>query len=976
MNKIYRAIWNESTRTWVAASELAKSKTKANSVSGQTGASLPSLGKSGMNAFKLGLLVSLVHLSLAIPNAYAAGRTGLTGRIEVGSDTGAGNNNLSNNSVILAGDNGDYCGADHVKSRSTIGNAANALTPLEEYLRFAQNWKFTARNKEFNPYGTTEAAENWVAQVTTGHGGYQNGHTGGVTNLLPRAFGINSFALGCAAYVTGNHGLAFGTNATSTAGGAQAFGIAALAGGRASNAIGISSQATGVSGVALGSVATADGNGSVALGLQAKASANSTVAVGVQSQAGVDSAVAIGNNSKASGKQSISIGSDNDISGEGSIAIGSSATATKFKQEDGTLEIVATGKTRISGNHILSLGNSNTGKTSEDAITASDTAIFGNNNTIAANVGVHIIGNNNKIDIVNSNASATIIGNHASVSAGNGLALGNQTIVSGLYAVAIGNGAQATAEGAVALGAGSVADRAGNTAGYNPDSSVTATDPATNTPVWKSTTGAVAVRNANITRRITDVMAGTQDTDAANFGQLKSLSSSLPVSVDSLSTSISESLPKVDPVISSTTNSISTAIDDFNSEINKFSPDVNKKLSEIDTKITAISASISEGITPLRRDALLYENGVYNAGHKDDQAHKIIHVAADENLSADSTYMVNGGQLYTTNSGITSLSVTAKNQLGSLNDSISSSVSANQNLGQVSADLQANKEKVLALQKDVLQWKDGSYSADHGTGKAQIITNVAAGNITPDSTDAINGSQLDSLSTVTQSGLSTAASGLSSLSVSTATGLNSLSSSINSSLSNANEGVTELKQDALQWNGKEYDAGRNGNIQKITNVAAGTVGENSTDAVNAGQLFKLSNSTSTGLSDLASSLSTIADTHISSLSSGSQSLSTIGDNIVSLSTSFEQTNGRVTALQQNALQWNGQVYDATRDGSTQTLTGITAGRVEADSTDAINGSQLDSLSTVTQSGLSTAASGLSSLSVSTATGLNSLSSSI
>ncbi|WP_180297229.1 hypothetical protein, partial [Snodgrassella alvi] len=164
-----------------------------------------------------------------------------------------------------------------------------------------------------------------------------------------------------------------------------------------------------------------------------------------------------------------------------------------------------------------------------------------------------------------------------------------------------------------------------------------------------------------------------------------------------------------------------------------------------------------------------------------------------------------------------------------------------------------------------------------------------------------------------------------SLSVSTATGLNSLSSSINSSLSNANEGVTELKQDALQWNGKEYDAGRNGNIQKITNVAAGTVGENSTDAVNAGQLFSLSNSTSTGLSDLASSLSTIADTHISSLSSGSQSLSTIGDNIVSLSTSFEQTNGRVTALQQNALQWNGQVYDATRGGRTQTLTGITAG---------------------------------------------------
>ncbi|MCO6521284.1 MAG: ESPR domain-containing protein, partial [Snodgrassella sp.] len=73
MNKIYRAIWNETTQTWVAASELAKSKTKANTVSAQT--SVRSLiGKISLNTFKVGVITSLVNMSLAIPNAYAADR--------------------------------------------------------------------------------------------------------------------------------------------------------------------------------------------------------------------------------------------------------------------------------------------------------------------------------------------------------------------------------------------------------------------------------------------------------------------------------------------------------------------------------------------------------------------------------------------------------------------------------------------------------------------------------------------------------------------------------------------------------------------------------------------------------------------------------------------------------------------------------------------------------------------------------------
>lgn len=74
MNKIYRAIWNESTQTWVAASELAKSKTKANTVSCGNNES-PVLGKICSNAFKAGLLTSLVNFALLAPNSYAGSGT-------------------------------------------------------------------------------------------------------------------------------------------------------------------------------------------------------------------------------------------------------------------------------------------------------------------------------------------------------------------------------------------------------------------------------------------------------------------------------------------------------------------------------------------------------------------------------------------------------------------------------------------------------------------------------------------------------------------------------------------------------------------------------------------------------------------------------------------------------------------------------------------------------------------------------------
>ncbi|WP_257389907.1 ESPR-type extended signal peptide-containing protein, partial [Snodgrassella alvi] len=872
MNKIYRAIWNETTQTWVAASELAKSKTKSDTVSSLPATSQTSSKRRFAAIFKLSLVASFLNLSLLAPNVYAS-NAALIGHSNMGDNSPTqnykdknGNVFASHGSIILNGAN-DFaatgapnnplsCGADEVTGRGDPGRtiSGTSITALEEYLRFAEDRSYGGKN----PYGTT------TSSVDARQAAMQGELTGGAISKMPVAYGVYSFASGCGSYTSGNYSMAFGTNATATAGGAMAIGTAALASGRASIAFGVGAEATGVSSVALGSVASSNGVGSVAAGLMSQASADGTVALGVQAEAKNNSAVAIGNSAQATGEQSISIGSANQVSGKGSGAIGGSNATTQYDKDNGKQTTAASGMTIVTGDGSYSFGNQN------GTIAADNTGVFGNRNTIQTDSegvnkadNIRILGNDNTVTA--QAGGAMIVGNAANVSAANGLALGNNTRVSGANGVAIGAGAVAEGENGVALGSGSVAS--GNVV-------------------------AIGNASAGITRQITGLAAGTLDTDAVNVAQLKSLDASTSTSISSLSSSTSTSLSALEDGFTNLSTSTSSSILEATKELKSISTSVDGHISSTGATLTELQTSASASILELRNNALQWNNEVqaYDAAHLASGAKtaKIINVQAGDITTKDSTDAVNGGQLYTTNSNLSSLSLSVSSSINELSDKLVSSNTTD--IISLSTMASSIGDTVGKLQKDALQWKDGSYSADHGTGKAQIITNVSAGHVTPDSTDAINGSQLHSLSTVTQSGLSTATSGLNSLSLSTATGLNSLSSSINSSLSNATEGVTELKQNALQWNSNigAYDAARNGNIQKITNVAAGTVGENSTDAVNAGQLFSLSNSTSTGLSSLSSSLSTITENQMGDMSG---TVSRLNENVSSLSTGLSTIDG-------------------------------------------------------------------------------------
>ncbi|MCT6881161.1 MAG: hypothetical protein M3Z51_02220, partial [Snodgrassella alvi] len=946
-----------------------------------------------------------MNISFLAPNTFAA-NLAITGSVSqtTTSTDGVGSNYVygSHGSIVLSAFDGgtadSQCSADDVIGRGGPG-VNGGISALEEYLRFAQNTTF---GKD-NPYGTNNKGVNATPTQIQGTS------TGGSANKMPVAYGVASFVAGCGAYASGNYSTAFGTNATATAGGAMAIGTAALASGRAAIAFGVGAQATGVSSVALGSVASSDGVGSVAAGLMSQASADGTVALGVQSQAKKDSAVAIGNSAQATAEQSISIGSANQVNGKASGAIGGSGSTTGYNSVDGTQISAATGQTIINGDGTYSFGNQN------GTIAADNTGVFGNLNTIKIDPdgvdkadNVRIVGNNN---IVSAKATgAMIVGNTTNVSAANSLALGNNTQVSGTNGVAIGQGASANADDGVALGSGSVVSVTKGVAGYNPSANIIPQDEAAS-PIWNSTANAVAIGDiaSGLTRQITGLAAGTQDTDAVNVAQLKSLGTSSSTSFSSLSSSISTGLSTTSSNLSVLNDSFSTAINTTNSNLTSLTQNITSRFNQATSDITSLDASASTGIKHLQEDALQWNTKelAYDASHVTSGAKtaRIINVSAGDITAPGSTDAVNGGQLYATNTELASLSTSSLGSISSAvanfnSTSISVSTTLSTSVNQLNTLVTSTSTSLSQLNVDALQLKNGMYDASRN-GEAQKITNIAAGDISKaTSTDVVNGGQLfttnsslSRLSTSTSQSIQDANTKRDSLSTSVGTVLDTTNKTISSLSVATGNSIGHLSDVALQLNGDVYDASYAGTNRKVTNVAAGDISKaTSSDLVTGGQLFttnkSISTLTSTTSSDLQSanadlsSLSTSIDTNITTLSTALSSrvdnvVSNINTNLGNVSASLSSVQGSTSTgiknLKSDALQWddNLKAFSALRGSSPQKITQVAAGDISSvASTDAVNGAQLyttNSNLTVLSGSVSTGLSQLSDQIISSTT---------
>ena len=134
---------------------------------------------------------------------------------------------------------------------------------------------------------------------------------------------------------------------------------------------------------------------------------------------------------------------------------------------------------------------------------------------------VTVIGSENMVDDTDD---ALVLGNkrklagaHGSIILGSG---DNPITTSASDVVSIGRNANVTVSGGVALGARSVSAVDAGVAGYDPSTKAASTDTSS---TWKATEAAVSVGDAakHVTRQITGVAAGSEDTDAVNVAQLK-----------------------------------------------------------------------------------------------------------------------------------------------------------------------------------------------------------------------------------------------------------------------------------------------------------------------------------------------------------------------------------------------------------------------------------------------------------------------
>ena len=153
------------------------------------------------------------------------------------------------------------------------------------------------------------------------------------------------------------------------------------------------------------------------------------------------------------------------------------------------------------------------------------TSMTGVNNTVTGTAGNvaklnYVTGYNNTI----TNASNNIVmGNDHTITADNTIAIGGLSsgeTRSVANTTTIGYDAKASVEGGVALGYKSNATVDKGAAGYDISTKAASTD---TTSTWKATASAVSVGDVanDVTRQITSVAAGTNDTDAVNVAQLK-----------------------------------------------------------------------------------------------------------------------------------------------------------------------------------------------------------------------------------------------------------------------------------------------------------------------------------------------------------------------------------------------------------------------------------------------------------------------
>ncbi|HAK0296045.1 TPA: autotransporter adhesin SadA [Salmonella enterica] len=879
MNRIFKVLWNAATGTFVVTSETAKSRGKKN-------------GRRKLAVSALIGLSSIMVSADALANA--------------GNDTGDG---VTPTGTQTGGKGWIAIGTDATANTYTNVDGASA----------AMGYKASAMGK-------------WSTAI----GSYS------------QSTGDSSLALGVKSVSAGDRAIAMGASSSASGSYSMAMGVYANSSGAKSVALGYKSVASGATSSALGYQATASGDDSAAFGNGAKAVGTNSVALGSGSIAQEDNSVAVGNSTTQRQITYVAKGDINSTSTDAvtgaqiyslsqSVAdrLGGGASVNSDGTVNAPLYEVGTGIYNNVGSALSALNTSITNTEASVAGLAEDALLW--DDSTSAFSASHT-GNASKITNL---AAGTLAADSTDAVNGSQLFDTNEKVDKNTADIATNtdsinqNTADITAntdsinQNTTDIAANTTSinqnttDIAANTTNINSlsDSVTTLTDDAL---LWDAASGAFSAKHNGSDSKVTNLAAGTlaaDSTDAVNGSQLFATNENVSQNTTDIATnttninSLSDSVTtltddallwdaasgafsakhngsdsKITNLAAGTLAADSTdavngsQLFDTNEKVDQNTADIaanttsiNQNTTDIATNTTSIN-NLSNSVTTLTDDALLWDaaSGAFSAKHNG-SASKIINVAAGD-LSEDSTDAVNGSQLYETN----------------------------QKVDQNTSDIADINTTITNLSTDALSWNEttSSFSASHGSSTTNKITNVAAGELSEESTDAVNGSQLfETNEKVDQNTTDIAANTTNITQNSTAI------ENLNTSVSDINTSITGLTDNALLWDEDigAFSANHGGSTSKITNVAAGALSEDSTDAVNGSQLYETNQKVD-------------------------QNTSAIAD-----------INTSITNLGTDALSWDDEegAFSASHGTSgTNKITNVAAGEIASDSTDAVNGSQL------------------------------------
>ncbi|EEY6640545.1 YadA-like family protein [Escherichia coli] len=764
-------------------------------------------------------------------------------------------------------------------------------------------------------YGDGSASDGWVAIGK-----------GAKANIFLNNAGAST-ALGYDAIAEGQYSSAIGSKTHAIGGASMAFGVSAISEGDRSIALGASSYSFG--------------QYSMALGRYSKALGRLSIAMGDSSKADGANAIALGNAAKAAGIMSIGLGDNANASQDYAMALGAESEAAENATAIGN-------KAHAKGVNSIALGNGSQA--------LADSAIA--------------IGQGNKAN----GADAIALGNGSQSSGLNAIALGKASVVTGDNSLALGSNTNANGINSVALGAGSIADQ---------DDSVSVGSDSLQRKIVNVKNGTIKADshdaiNGSQLYAISDSVAkrlgggssvnvddGTVKAPTYNLknGNKNNVGDALTV-LDQFTLQWDQNRDKYSAAHGSSTASVITDVADGavsdsskdavnGSQLKATNDDVETNTTNIATNTGNIATNtaniatnttnitnLTDTVGDLKDDALLWNGTAFNAAHGTETTSTITNVKAGT-LSDDSTDAVNGSQLKDTNdnvatntTNIASNTANIATNTSNIADNTANIATNTSNIADNTANIATNTSNIAgntaniatnttniaanttsinslntsvdALEQDAMLWNGTAFNAAHGTETTSTITNVKAGTLSDDSTDAVNGSQLKATNDNVATNTTNIASNTANIATNTAN-INTLNTSIDT-----------LEQDAILWNGTAYSAAHGTETAStITNVKAGTLSENSTDAVNGAQL----NATNANVA-----------TNTTNIATNTASINTL--------------NTSIDALEQDALLWDGTAFSAAHGANKDAskITNVLAGTVLSASTDAINGSQLHGLS--------------------------------